>query len=173
MRGGGGSPRVRAKFKAGLFDNPYVDETRTMPLARAEARRVAQKSIVLLKNDGLRRLEHRQVDVGARCGLAGKVPRLAHDRHDHLGLVLGNDVRARGPQPFDHADRLLRLPDRRPRPEHVFLRLRELAHNRDLPRLRQRQQRAGGDRTDEHDRADDPGEKSEAAFQASALCSRP
>ncbi|HEV7242269.1 MAG TPA: glycoside hydrolase family 3 N-terminal domain-containing protein [Thermoanaerobaculia bacterium] len=42
---------LRAKFAAGMFDNPFVDESREIPLARAEARRVAQRSIVLLKNN--------------------------------------------------------------------------------------------------------------------------
>ncbi|HEX9161117.1 MAG TPA: glycoside hydrolase family 3 N-terminal domain-containing protein [Thermoanaerobaculia bacterium] len=48
---------LRMKFLAGLFDDPYTDETRTAAATltssnRAAARRVAQQSIVLLKNDG-------------------------------------------------------------------------------------------------------------------------
>ncbi|HEX6097056.1 MAG TPA: glycoside hydrolase family 3 N-terminal domain-containing protein [Thermoanaerobaculia bacterium] len=43
---------LRAKFAAGVFDDPFADESRVLPLARAEARRIAQRSIVLLKNEG-------------------------------------------------------------------------------------------------------------------------
>lgn len=48
---------LRAKYELGLFEQPYVDEGRetsvTMtPEHLAAARRIAQKSIVLLKNDG-------------------------------------------------------------------------------------------------------------------------
>lgn len=47
---------LRAKFRLGLFEQPYVDvdavpETLDTRSARALARRVAEKSIVLLKND--------------------------------------------------------------------------------------------------------------------------
>src|SRR6201999_206794 len=48
---------LRVKFRAGLFDHPYVDQTqipaRTLqPADRAKARAAAGKSMVLLKNDG-------------------------------------------------------------------------------------------------------------------------
>jgi beta-glucosidase len=43
---------LRMKIKAGLFDDPFTPETAAPPLDRDAARRVAQKSIVLLKNDG-------------------------------------------------------------------------------------------------------------------------
>ena len=43
---------LRAKFAAGLFDDPYTAQPRVLRLARGEARKIAQKSIVLLKNDG-------------------------------------------------------------------------------------------------------------------------
>jgi beta-glucosidase len=43
---------LRMKIKAGLFDDPFTPETAPPPLDRDAARRVAQKSIVLLKNDG-------------------------------------------------------------------------------------------------------------------------
>ena len=46
------------KFEAGLFENPYVSKPRALrqvnaPTSKALARKVAQKSIVLLKNDGI------------------------------------------------------------------------------------------------------------------------
>jgi len=48
---------LRAKIAAGLFDDPFVDEAQTAkvtltPGARDAARKVAQRAIVLLKNDG-------------------------------------------------------------------------------------------------------------------------
>jgi beta-glucosidase len=48
---------VTAKFKVGLFDNPYVDESRVAtihnnPEHRRLARVAAQRSIVLLRNEG-------------------------------------------------------------------------------------------------------------------------
>ena len=49
---------LRAKFELGLFDDPYVDEGKVWevidtPEHRALARKIARKSMVLLKNDGL------------------------------------------------------------------------------------------------------------------------
>ncbi|HLG89561.1 MAG TPA: glycoside hydrolase family 3 N-terminal domain-containing protein [Alphaproteobacteria bacterium] len=46
------------KFEAGLFEDPYIDRARAMSEVNTQAdiqlaRRIAQKSIVLLKNDGL------------------------------------------------------------------------------------------------------------------------
>src|SRR5439155_9528211 len=42
---------LREKVHAGLFDDPYTSETRAIALDRDAARSVAQKSIVLLKNE--------------------------------------------------------------------------------------------------------------------------
>jgi beta-glucosidase len=49
---------LQKKFETGLFDDPYVDEGRVLEVfetsaQRAQARVLAQKSMVLLKNDGL------------------------------------------------------------------------------------------------------------------------
>lgn len=49
---------LEAKFRLGLFENPFVDEAQTAALCntpehRATALETARKSIVLLKNDGL------------------------------------------------------------------------------------------------------------------------
>ena len=46
------------KFRAGLFENPYADVTQALaltndPEARGLARKAAQRSIILLKNDGM------------------------------------------------------------------------------------------------------------------------
>ena len=48
---------LRIKFRAGLFENPYVDPTQAegkqlLPENRAAARRAAGRSMVLLKNEG-------------------------------------------------------------------------------------------------------------------------
>ncbi|MET0554013.1 MAG: beta-glucosidase BglX [Vicinamibacteria bacterium] len=50
-------PILATKARMGLFENPYVDETKTAavlatPAHREEARRAAQRSMVLLRNDG-------------------------------------------------------------------------------------------------------------------------
>src|ERR1041385_1780438 len=46
---------LRVKFRAGLFDKPYVDESRESLILSAEhlraAREVAERSLVLLKNE--------------------------------------------------------------------------------------------------------------------------
>ncbi len=47
---------LRAKFRAGLFEHPYVDETAVLartntPEARALAQEAAEKALILLKND--------------------------------------------------------------------------------------------------------------------------
>ena len=43
---------LQMKFRAGLFDDPFTDDKPAPPMDRDAARRVAQRSIVLLKNDG-------------------------------------------------------------------------------------------------------------------------
>ena len=50
-------PILAAKFRLGLFENPYFDETKTAAVLSAPehkqfARKAAQRSIVLLKNEG-------------------------------------------------------------------------------------------------------------------------
>jgi beta-glucosidase len=50
-------PILAAKFKLGLFENPYFDESKTAAVLNAPehkqfARKAAQRSIVLLKNEG-------------------------------------------------------------------------------------------------------------------------
>ena len=49
---------LRMKFALGLFENPYTDEKRADKILRCPehlttAEKIAEKSIVLLKNDGL------------------------------------------------------------------------------------------------------------------------
>jgi beta-glucosidase len=70
-----------AKERAGLFDRPFSDEKALPPLSRAEARRAAQRSIVLLKNDGVLPLESDQ-----RIAVIGS---LASSRDDLLGTWSG------------------------------------------------------------------------------------
>ncbi len=75
---------LRAKFALGLFERPYVDEQREkVVLFAAEhvdaARRVAQKSIVLLKNDGA------LLPLPKNPGTIAVIGPLADSRKDMLG----------------------------------------------------------------------------------------
>ena len=75
---------LRAKFALGLFEHPYTDETRakTMlltPEHRRTARQVAQKSIVLLKN------EKNVLPLSKSIGTLAVIGPLADSREDMLG----------------------------------------------------------------------------------------
>jgi beta-glucosidase len=79
---------LRAKFAVGLFDEPYTDEQRAStvnltPENLAAARRVAQKSIVLLKNEGSLLPLSKSV---ARLAVIGP---LADSKEDMLGSWYG------------------------------------------------------------------------------------
>jgi beta-glucosidase len=73
---------LRIKFRAGLFDHPYVDVAaapgkQLLPENRAAARSAAGRSMVLLKNDGVLPLK-----PGLKTALIGP---LGDDPHDMLG----------------------------------------------------------------------------------------
>jgi beta-xylosidase len=70
---------LATKFRLGLFEQPYVDEPTDDGVAahRLLARRIAEKSIVLLKNDGVLPLDH-----DASVALIGPN---AHDARNLLG----------------------------------------------------------------------------------------
>jgi beta-glucosidase len=74
---------LRVKFRAGLFEHPYVDVSQAqskqlLPQNRAAARLGAQRSQVLLKNDG----NALPIDPAKSTALIGP---LGNDRHDMLG----------------------------------------------------------------------------------------
>ncbi len=76
---------LRVKFRAGLFDHPYVDQAKATdpasfltPADRAAARSAAGKSMVLLKNDGATL----PFDPNKKTAVIGP---LGDDRHDMLG----------------------------------------------------------------------------------------
>jgi beta-glucosidase len=85
---------LRVKFRAGLFDNPYVDQAKATdpasfvtPDDRAAARAAAGRSMVLLKNDnGILPL-----DPSKRTAVIGP---LGDDQHDMLGPWWGRGVDA-------------------------------------------------------------------------------
>lgn len=75
---------LRVKFRAGLFDHPYVDVAKAQnpasfvtPADRAATRRAAGKSMVLLKNTGVLPL-----DPAKKTAVIGP---LGDDQHDMLG----------------------------------------------------------------------------------------
>jgi beta-glucosidase len=76
---------LRIKFRAGLFDHPYVDQAKAVdpasfvtPADRAAARIAAQKSMVLLKNDNATL----PLDPAKSVAVIGP---LGDDQHDMLG----------------------------------------------------------------------------------------
>jgi beta-glucosidase len=83
---------LRVKFRAGLFDHPYVDQTKAADPAsfvtaadRAAARAAAAKSMVLLKNDG----STLPLDPAKSTAVIGP---LGNDQHDMLGPWWGKGV---------------------------------------------------------------------------------
>jgi beta-glucosidase len=74
---------LRVKFRAGLFTNPYVNVAEApgkqlLPANRAEARKAAGRSLVLLKNDG----PVLPLDTTKSTAIIGP---LGNDKHDMLG----------------------------------------------------------------------------------------
>jgi beta-glucosidase len=76
---------LRVKFRAGLFDHPYVDQAKATdpnsfvtPADRAAERAAASKSMVLLKNDG----KTLPLDPTKSVAVIGP---LGNDQHDMLG----------------------------------------------------------------------------------------
>jgi beta-glucosidase len=83
---------LRVKFRAGLFDHPYVDQVKAAdpasfvtPADRAAARAAAGKSMVLLKNDG----GTLPLDPAKSVVVIGP---LGDDQHDMLGPWWGKGL---------------------------------------------------------------------------------
>ncbi len=80
---------LRVKFRAGLFERPYADESREpnamlTPEFRTSAREIAARSMVLLKNDG------RVLPLAASMGTIAVVGPLADARRDMMGNWTGD-----------------------------------------------------------------------------------
>ncbi len=89
---------LRIKFRLGLFERPYVDESleKTAFLtaeSRAAAREIAGKSMVLLKN------ERETLPLSKMIGSIAVIGPLADDGRSAIGLV----VRRRPRRRHDHA----------------------------------------------------------------------
>ncbi len=72
---------LELKFRAGLFENPYGDKSKTKRVtgdkaARALALKAARKSVCLLKNDGILPLDAKSTKTVAIIGPNAKVARL-------------------------------------------------------------------------------------------------
>lgn len=73
---------LRLKYKLGLFDNPYVDETAVSfyePESLDAARRAVEESAILLKNDGILPIDFTKVKKVAVVGPMADAP------HDQAG----------------------------------------------------------------------------------------
>ncbi len=80
---------LRAKFKAGLFDNPYTDPKRAQaeilaPENLATARKMAQESIVLVKN------ENGLLPLGKEIKTIALIGPLVDDKANQLGSWVAN-----------------------------------------------------------------------------------
>ena len=80
---------LRIKFRAGLFTNPYVDQTKATdpksfvtPADRTAARTAAQRSMVLLKNDQKNGTPTLPLDSAKKTAVIGP---LGNNQHDMLG----------------------------------------------------------------------------------------
>ena len=92
---------LRVKFRAGLFDHPFVDQAKATDPAsfvtaddRAAARAAASKSMVLLKNDG----PVLPLDPSKKVAVIGP---LGNDQHDMLGPWWGQGRDADAVSVFD------------------------------------------------------------------------
>jgi beta-glucosidase len=92
---------LRVKFRAGLFDHPFVDQAKATdpssfltPSDRAAARSAAGKSMVLLKNDG----GTLPLDPSKSVAVIGP---LGDDQHDMLGPWWGQGRDADAVSVFD------------------------------------------------------------------------
>jgi beta-glucosidase len=92
---------LRVKFRAGLFEHPYVDQTKATdpssfltPADRAAARSAAARSTVLLKNSG----GTLPFDPAKRTAVIGP---LGNDKHDMLGPWWGQGRDADAVTVFD------------------------------------------------------------------------
>jgi beta-glucosidase len=93
---------LRIKFRAGLFEHPYVDQTqipsKTMtPADRAAERQAAGRSMVLLKNDKSGSKATLPFDPSLKTAVIGP---LGDDQHDMLGPWWGQGQDADAVSPF-------------------------------------------------------------------------
>ncbi len=132
---------LRIKFRAGLFEHPYVDQAKAVdpksfvtPADRAAARKAASRSMVLLKNDKKNGAGALPLDPKKKTAVIGP---LGNNQHDMLGpwWGKGEDTRRRqrlrrhqGPVARRHVQPGLQ--DRQPRAAEQHPGERVLPHRR-------------------------------------------
>jgi beta-glucosidase len=106
---------LRAKIRLGLFENPYADESASAPVLddpahRELARVAAERSAVLLKNDGLLPLDPTALKSIAVIGQLGDSKRdtlgpwvFAQETSEAVSIAEGIRGRLRGAVRVDHA----------------------------------------------------------------------
>lgn len=104
---------LQLKFDLGLFDNPYVDEGRISilinpPEQRALSRKIAQKSMVLLKNDGVLPLSKSLQSIAVIGAHADSARLLQGDYHypSHLLHIFDAKGATDAPNPMTKNERV-------------------------------------------------------------------
>ncbi len=97
---------LRMKFQLGLFENPYVNDEKVVEIFNTDgqrelSRRIAQKSMVLLKNDGLLPLSKNLKAVAVIGSSADSVRLMQGDYHypSHLEHIFDQHTSENAPNP--------------------------------------------------------------------------
>lgn len=118
---------LRMKFQLGLFSNPYVDEGTVLevyntPEQISLSRQLAQKSMVLLKNDGVLPLSKQTKNIAVIGAIADSVRCLQGDYHypAHFTHVFEQMISDNAPMPQDSETKAFSWDDHFPPTTTIF-----------------------------------------------------